>query len=82
MLLHHKAPHRTWMPDTCDLQLFQRYDIELPAIYDDYNGRQAAHEQKDEYHKRYGLVYDLKMADKRKINPYNYRVRECRTQHV
>lgn len=19
LLLHHKAPHRTWMPDTCDL---------------------------------------------------------------
>ena len=21
LLLHHKAPHRTWMPDTCDLRL-------------------------------------------------------------
>ncbi len=22
LLLHHKAPHRTWMPDTCDLRLY------------------------------------------------------------
>lgn len=47
LLLHHKAPHRTWMPDTCDLQLFSDTTFELPAnFYDDYNGRQAAHEQK------------------------------------
>lgn len=23
LLLHHKAPHRTWMPDTCDLDLYE-----------------------------------------------------------
>ena len=24
LLLHHKAPHRTWMPDTCDLGAFDK----------------------------------------------------------
>ena len=65
LLLHHKAPHRTWMPDTCDLQLFSDTTFELPAnFYDDYNGRQAAHEQKMSIIKDMDLVYDLKMADK------------------
>lgn len=22
LFIHHKAPHRTWMPDTCDLDLY------------------------------------------------------------
>ena len=46
LLLHHKAPHRTWMPDTCDLDLFDDVTFPLPAnFYDDYEGRVAAAEQ-------------------------------------
>ena len=67
MLLHHKAPHRTWMPDTCDLELFADKTFPLPEnFYDNYEGRLAAQKQEMSIAKNMGLVYDLKMADKEK----------------
>ncbi len=67
MLLHHKAPHRTWMPDTCDLELFADKTFPLPEnFYDNYEGRLAAQKQEMNIAKNMGLVYDLKMADKEK----------------
>ena len=65
LLLHHKAPHRTWMPDTCDLDLFADSNFPLPAtFYDCYEGRRAAAEQKMSIAKDMDIVYDLKMTDK------------------
>ena len=65
LLLHHKAPHRTWMPDTCDLELFADSNFPLPAtFYDNYDGREAAQIQKMSISKDMDIVYDLKMADK------------------
>lgn len=65
LLLHHKAPHRTWMPDTCDLGMFDDMDFPLPDnFYDDYEGRVAAGLQEMSIFKDMNLVYDLKMADK------------------
>lgn len=64
MLLHHKAPHRTWMPDTCDLGMFEDVEFPLPDnFFDDYSGRQAAGMQEMSIFKDMDLVYDLKMAD-------------------
>lgn len=65
LLLHHKAPHRTWMPDSCDMELFSNVHYSLPeTFWDDYAGRPAAAAQ--EMHILYDmdLVYDLKLADK------------------
>ena len=45
MLYHHKAPHRSWMPDITDFFLFE--DVEFPVpdnFFDDYEGREAAAE--------------------------------------
>ena len=65
LLLHHKAPHRTWMPDTCDLDLFCDSNFPLPeTFYDNYEGREAAAGQKMSISKDMDLVYDLKLADK------------------
>lgn len=65
LLLHHKAPHRTWMPDTCDLELFKDVDYPLPNnFFDTYEGRRAAAEQEMSILKDMDLVYDLKLADK------------------
>ena len=65
MLLHHKAPHRTWMPDTCDFKLFAGQNFPLPEnFYDNYEGRLAAQKQEMSIDKDMDLVYDLKMADK------------------
>lgn len=46
LLIHHKAIHRNWLADTCDLELYEDRTFELPSnFYDDYSGRQAAAEQ-------------------------------------
>lgn len=64
-MLHHKAPHRTWMPDTCDLDLYEDVVYPVPeTFYDKYEGRIAASEQEMSIIKDMDLVYDLKMADK------------------
>uniref|UniRef100_A0AB33IQN3 Sulfatase n=1 Tax=Prevotella sp. GTC17253 TaxID=3236793 RepID=A0AB33IQN3_9BACT len=65
LLIHNKAPHRVWMPDTCDLDAFDDRTYPVPAtFYDDYRGRRAAQKQKMSIMKDMDLVYDLKMADK------------------
>lgn len=65
LLLHHKAPHRVWSPDTCDLDLYNNKVYPLPDnFYDDYKGRIAASKQEMSIIKNMDVVYDLKMADK------------------
>lgn len=65
LFLHHKAPHRTWMPDLCDLGLYDDVTYPLPDnFYDDYRGRPAAALQEMSIIKDMNVVYDLKMADR------------------
>ena len=65
LLMHNKAPHRVWSPDTCDLDFDDDKVYPLPAnFYDDYNGRKAAAHQKMNIFKDMDIVYDNKMADK------------------
>ena len=65
LLMHNKAPHRVWNPDTCDLRLYDDVTYPLPkTFYDDYAGRLAAQKQKMSIIKDMDLVYDNKMADK------------------
>lgn len=64
LLLHHKAPHRCWMPDTAYLDRYNDVKFPLPEnFYDDYQGRQAAAEQRM-HMKNFCPVNDLKMYDK------------------
>lgn len=65
LMLHHKAPHRTWMPDLQDLGMYDTVQIPLPEnFFDKYEGRLAASEQEMSIFKDMDLVYDLKLADK------------------
>lgn len=62
LLVHHKAPHRNWMADTCDLALFEDKEIPLPEnFYDDYKGRSAAGKQAMTIKKHMILQQDLKV---------------------
>ena len=64
LLMHNKAPHRVWNPDTCDLDLFNDVQYPLPeTFYDNYEGRLAAQKQKMSIIKDMDIVYDNKMAD-------------------
>lgn len=65
VLMHNKAPHRVWSPDTCDLDLYNDVEYPLPEnFYDDYAGRKAAAKQKMNIMRDMDIVYDNKMADK------------------
>ena len=66
LFIHHKAPHRTWMPDLCDLESADdTIKYPLPAnFYDKYEGRIPASKQEMSIIEDMDLVYDLKMADK------------------
>ncbi|MFA5278614.1 MAG: sulfatase [Bacteroidales bacterium] len=63
LMMHNKAPHRTWMPDIEDLGTYDREDIPLPAnFYDDYRGREAASLQEMRIDKDMRPDYDLKIG--------------------
>lgn len=62
LLLHHKAPHRSWEPDIQDLELFSDTDFPLPDnFYDDYEGRTAAGLSEMSIAEDMGLTRDLKI---------------------
>ncbi|GAA4315614.1 sulfatase [Compostibacter hankyongensis] len=62
LMIHNKAPHRNWLPDSADLDAFEK-DLPLPeSLYDDYTGRgRAAHEQMMNIGKNLHLLSDLKV---------------------
>lgn len=65
MLVHHKAPHRSWMPDVRDLGSHDHVDFPLPeTFYDDFSGRTAASLQEMTIASDMNTAYDLKMTDK------------------
>ena len=64
MVIGHKSTHRTWMPDTADLGMYDNVTFPLPDnFYDDYKGRQAAAVQDMTIAKTMIMGYDLKMFD-------------------
>jgi arylsulfatase A-like enzyme len=61
MLIHHKAPHRNWMPNLKHLDEFNDQEIPLPAnFHDEYIGRIAAGEADMRIDDMY-LTFDLKL---------------------
>lgn len=62
LIIGHKNTHRTWMPDTSDLRMFDHVNFPLPPnFYDDYEGRQAAKNQDMSISISMRMDYDLKM---------------------
>lgn len=62
LVIGHKATHRTWMPDTCDLGMFDDVTFPLPpTFYDQYENRKAAAVQEMSIAKDLRLGYDLKI---------------------
>ncbi|HUW93319.1 MAG TPA: sulfatase [Bacteroidales bacterium] len=62
ILVHHKAPHRNWLPDTLDFDLFDGTRFPVPDNYfDDYSGRQAASLQEMSIARDMRLSSDLKI---------------------
>jgi arylsulfatase A-like enzyme len=62
LVIGHKATHRTWIPDTCDMGRFDQVTFPLPHnFYDDYANRLAAQKQDMSISKTMLMGYDLKM---------------------
>jgi arylsulfatase A-like enzyme len=62
MLIHNKAPHRNWMPDSTHMDMFTGRDIPLPeTFFDDYSTRSAAAKEQDLEIRDMFLSYDLKL---------------------
>jgi arylsulfatase A-like enzyme len=63
LMLHHKAPHRNWMPEAKYLNLYDDVQIPEPStLFDDYVGRtRAAKEQEMEIGRHMYISYDLKV---------------------
>ena len=65
LMVHEKAPHRPWMPDSTTFGLYEDEDFPVPDNYfDNYAGRRGAKEQKMSVIKDMDIAYDLKMVDK------------------
>lgn len=73
LLVHHKAPHRNWMPDTKYLTLYEETEFPIPeTFYDDYATRcSPAKTQEMSIDKNMTMVYDLKVGELKDIPPYD-----------
>lgn len=69
LLLHHKAPHRTWEPDTALFKEFAGKTFEIPkTFFDDYEGRKAAQAQHMNIRNEdMDLAYDLKLQKEKGV---------------
>ncbi|MEA3478709.1 MAG: sulfatase [Bacteroidota bacterium] len=65
LMMHHKAPHRSWMPRLDLANLYDSVDFPLPDNYfDDFAGRsEAARQQKMSIADDMLMGYDLKMSE-------------------
>lgn len=65
LLIHHKAPHRNWMPEEKYIGLYEDVEFPLPVnFWDDYEGRGvAAKQQKMTISKDLELIQDLKIEE-------------------
>jgi len=62
MLIHNKAPHRSWMPDSAHIDMFDDKKIPLPeTFFDDYTTRSAAPKEQDMEVRHMFLSHDLKI---------------------
>ena len=62
MLVHHKAPHRNWMPNIKHLRAFDDVEIPLPeTFYDDYQTRETTAGAADMRIDDMYLSFDLKL---------------------
>ncbi|MFV0484294.1 MAG: sulfatase, partial [Bacteroidales bacterium] len=83
LLVHHKAVHRIWMPDTSLLAEFKDVEFPLPAnFYDNYEGRKAAAHQQLNIENSMYLDYDLKMLDDEEFKSVHHNAYKNRLEQL
>ena len=62
MMMHHKAPHRNWMPNLKYLGAFKGKKFLIPpTFYDDYSSRSSAAQESDMRIENMFLTWDMKL---------------------
>ena len=62
MMMHHKAPHRNWMPNLKYLGVFKGKKFPIPpTFYDDYSSRSSAAQDSDMRIENMFLTWDMKL---------------------
>ena len=71
LMMQFKAPHRNWVPAPDKMNMYEDYTFPVPSnLFDDYEGRRAAKEQKMSIEKDMTLNWDLKMLGvESNVNP-------------
>jgi arylsulfatase A-like enzyme len=65
LMMHHKAPHRNWVPELKWLEVFSKKTFpEPPTLYADTNGKGAAFK-----HQRMSILKDMTLCTDLKIDP-------------
>jgi arylsulfatase A-like enzyme len=65
LMLHHKAPHRNWMPPQDYLNEFNNRKFEIPDnFFDNYEGRKALQINGITMHDHFNILYDGKVPCK------------------
>lgn len=65
LMMHHKAPHRNWMPELKWLEAFSKKKFpEPPTLYADTNGKGTAFK-----HQRMSILKDMTLCTDLKIDP-------------
>ncbi|RZF61785.1 sulfatase family protein [Sphingobacterium corticibacterium] len=63
LMMHHKAPHRNWVPAERHYKLYENTTFPVPETYfDDYEGRYAAAQQEMNIYRDMYEGHDLKMV--------------------
>jgi uncharacterized sulfatase len=63
LMMHHKAPHRNWIPAERHYRLYENTTFPIPETYfDTYEGRKAAGEQEMNVYRDMYEGHDLKMV--------------------
>lgn len=66
LMMHHKAPHRNWIPAERHYNLYDDVTFPVPATYfDDYKGRSAAARQEMNIYRDMYEGHDLKMVEEK-----------------
>ena len=65
IMLHHKAPHRSWQPAIRHLGIYENKEFPVPGnLQDDYKGKSvASKEQEMSISRHMSMDYDLKMPE-------------------
>jgi len=90
LMMHHKAPHRNWMPALRHLNEFENVDFSIPENFEDnYQGRDHLTEQQLTVAKHMSYAYDLKIpcdtCSEQPINqwtPQAYKAKMNRLTHA